>query len=133
MDRFVKLMELGVKGYCQTYGLQCCHMCEDIKCGDNTNPLVKYIKKLEDSASEDSGSRGSTSAVVSAGDSLHSNGLAQTAALDNTLPAQAQPASNTSQAKIAAAEKLCKLYFEIAAEVIGEGEVRKRVQRLLQP
>lgn len=52
--------------------------------------------------SEDGGSNSSTSASVPQEPSLHSNGLAQTAVSDNTLPAQAQTASNTSQAEIAA-------------------------------
>jgi len=42
-----EFLSLGVKGYCQKHHLQCCDMCDDIKCCDNTNPLVKRIKFLE--------------------------------------------------------------------------------------
>ena len=40
-----------------------------------------------------------------------------------------QPITNqgSDPSEIAAAEKLCKIYFEIAASCIGEEEVRKRV------
>ena len=41
-----------------------------------------------------------------------------------------KPSPNTASAEIAAAEKLCGIYFDIAASCIGEDAVRKRVRQL---
>lgn len=42
-----EFLSLGVKGYCQKHHLQCCDLCNDIHCCDNTNPLVRQIKELK--------------------------------------------------------------------------------------
>ena len=46
-DRLFEFLDLGVSGYCRRYGFQCCSFCEREGCGDNTNPLVIKIRKLE--------------------------------------------------------------------------------------
>lgn len=50
-------------------------------------------------------------------------------AKSDTAEAVEQPLTQqgSTLSQIAAAEKLCELYFEIAASCIGEEEVRKRV------
>lgn len=42
-----EFLSLGVKGYCLKHHLQCCDMCDDMHCCDNTNPLVRRLKKLQ--------------------------------------------------------------------------------------
>ena len=41
--------------------------------------------------------------------------------------------TNTARDEIAAAEKLCKIYFDIAASCIGEDAVRQRVAAATSP
>lgn len=41
--------------------------------------------------------------------------------------------TNTARDEIAAAEKLCKIYFDIAASCIGEEAVRQRVAAATSP
>jgi len=42
-------------------------------------------------------------------------------------------ANNNARDEIAAAEKLCKIYFDIAASCIGEDSVRQRVAAATSP
>lgn len=44
----------------------------------------------------------------------------------NDHPEQFATSAVSSSLKLAGAEKLCRIYFEIAAEVVGEEEVRRR-------
>jgi hypothetical protein len=42
-----EFLSLGVKGYCAKHHLQCCDMCNDQECCDNTNPLIIKLKRTE--------------------------------------------------------------------------------------
>lgn len=41
---------LPPKVKCRRYQVQCCHECDDMKCGDNQNPLVLKIREMEKKA-----------------------------------------------------------------------------------
>jgi hypothetical protein len=49
-DTYEMLMD--VRGYCKRTGCQMCHICDDMSCGDNDNPLAQRIKVLEKALKE---------------------------------------------------------------------------------
>lgn len=46
-DKIYEFLMTPFSVTCKRTGVQCCHICEREDCGDNDNPLVTKIKKLE--------------------------------------------------------------------------------------
>lgn len=46
-NELIEFLSLGVKEYCKKYQFQCCHLCNNIQCCDNDNPLVLKLNKIK--------------------------------------------------------------------------------------
>ena len=50
LDMFRKALFMSPSAICSKFHIQNCHMCEREDCSDNTNPVLRRMKKLEEVA-----------------------------------------------------------------------------------